>query len=216
VTVNLVYYEQNYLSIYLFFLFMMSLLVPSFVASSLALVISAILVEHAYIPLLESHYAKTSTYQRIVIPVGKKQIVLTINPTFVRRLFGIGASLILLFTGGLTLIRSMAFATLIVLLHSVFRKRSIGSRTSTFMTEHFRHSLLSSFINSIPQIGDEDEEELATKDDPISAKRHSVPADPHRKYSKAMLHDEDNSETSQTSTPSSSTPPTPTAAAHGS
>jgi len=219
VTVNLVYYEQNYLSIYLFFLFMLSLLVPSFVASSLALVVTAILVEHAYIPLLESHYAKTSTYRRVVIPLGRRQIAFTINPTLVRRIFAFGASLILLFTGGLTLIRSMAFATLIVLVHSIFRKRSIASRTSTFMTENFRNSLLSSFINSIPQIGDEDEEDIAgSKDDP--SKRRSVPADPHRKHSKAMIgHDEDGSEstsTSQGSTPSSSSPPTPTAAAHGS
>lgn len=219
VTVNLVYYEQNYLSIYLFFLFMLSLLIPSFVSSSLALIVVGILLEHGCLPYLESHYAKTSSYPRVTIPIGRKQFSLIINPIFVRRLFGLSTMMIVLYTGGFTLFRSMAFATLIVLLHSIFRKRSASSRSSSFMTENFRHSLLSSFMNSIPQIGDEDEEEIVSKED--LSKRRSAPPDPHHKQSKVMGHDEDSGEStsassSAASTPQWTSPSTPKASAHAS
>jgi len=219
VTVNLVYYEQNYLSIYLFCTFLLSLVIPSFVSSSLALVLTGILLEYGCLPYLESHSAKTSSYPRVAIPIGRKQFSLVINPIFARRLFGLCAMMIVLFTGGFTLIRSMAFATLIVLLHSIFRKRSATSRSPSFMAENFRHSLLSSFINSIPQIGDEDEEEIVSKED--LSKRRSTPPDPHNKQSKVMGHDEDSGESTSTtssaaSTPQWTSPSTPKASAHAS
>jgi len=146
---NLVYYEHNYIAIYALFLLFVCVSCPAFVAMAIVLAIAASIVQYTYIPALEEEASsRGGSYRRAELSMGEMKLTITLTPSVVRASFALVSLICLLWVSGWTLMWATALATFI-LVHALFRKRSLKARGSTFIKEHFQSSLLSSVISSI-------------------------------------------------------------------
>jgi len=114
-TVNLLYYRANYFAIFLLFMLYACVAQPFFVFGLLIVVVLYFLYNSIDQPLVVGD-----------ITLSKQQQLM---------LFLAAAVLVLVFSGGRTALFATALSTLIIIIHSILRKRSIRARSKAQFDE---------------------------------------------------------------------------------